>query len=62
MERKKKSFKTPKPRHGWAINPRTRVKPSQKNYLRKASKKAEKNWVDAFFDWNREELKKSTGL
>ncbi|MFA5159270.1 MAG: hypothetical protein WC484_02055 [Candidatus Omnitrophota bacterium] len=43
---KKKPSKIPKPRHGWAINPKTRVKPSQKSYYRKA----EKHWVDELFD------------
>jgi len=45
---KKKSF--PKPRHVWAINPKTRVKPSEKNYRRKTGKKVEKHWVDELFD------------
>lgn len=45
---KKKSL--PKPRHGWAINPRTRVTPSKKHYARKGTKKVEKNWVDELFD------------
>jgi hypothetical protein len=47
---KKKPLKTPKPRHGWAINPKTRVKPSEKNYHRKTAKKVEKHWVDELFD------------
>ena len=47
---KKKLSKMPKPRHGWAINPKTRVKPSRKNYHRKTAKKAEKHWVDELFD------------
>ena len=38
------------PRHGWAINPKTRVKPSKKTYRRKTAKKAEKSWVDELFD------------
>ncbi len=50
MKRKKKTLKMPKPRHGWAINPKTRVKPSKKNYYRKAAKKAAKDWVDELFD------------
>jgi hypothetical protein len=47
---KKKLSKMPKPRHGWAINPKTRVKPSKKSYHRKTAKKAEKHWVDELFD------------
>jgi len=47
---KKKPSKMPKPRHGWAINPKTRVKSSKKSYFRKALKKAEKHWVDELFD------------
>jgi hypothetical protein len=47
---KKKPLKMPKPRHGWAINPKTRVKPSKKSYHRKTAKKAEKHWVDELFD------------
>jgi hypothetical protein len=47
---KKKLSKMPKPRHGWAINPKTRVTPSKKNYHRKTAKKAEKHWVDELFD------------
>jgi hypothetical protein len=48
MKKKKKGM--PKPRHGWAINPKTRIKPSQKNYRRKISKRIEKDWVDELFD------------
>jgi hypothetical protein len=48
--KKKKLPKMPKLRHGWAINPKTRVTPSKKSYRRKVSKKAEKNWVDELFD------------
>ncbi|MBI4711226.1 MAG: hypothetical protein HY767_02030 [Candidatus Omnitrophica bacterium] len=47
---KKKPSKTPKVRHGWAINPKTRVKPSKKSYHRKIEKKTEKHWVDELFD------------
>jgi hypothetical protein len=47
---KKKSSKMPKPRHVWAINPKTRVKSSKKNYRRKAAKKVEKHWMDELFD------------
>jgi hypothetical protein len=42
--KKKKPAKDPKPRHVWAINPKTRVKPSKKNYNRKALKKTEEDW------------------
>ena len=48
--KKKASSKMPKVRHGWAINPKTRVKPSKKTYRRKTAKKAGKNWVDELFD------------
>ena len=48
---KKKSIKMPKPRHGWAINPKTRVKPSTKQRCRmKIAGKIEKNWVEELFD------------
>lgn len=47
---KKKPFKIPKARHGWAINPKTRVVPSKKNDPRKTAKKGEKDWVDELFD------------
>jgi len=47
---KKKISGMPKLRHGWAINTRTRVKPSRKTYHRKTVKKAEKNWVDELLD------------
>jgi len=47
---KKKPLKMPKPRHGWAINPETRVRPSKKTYRRKTAKKEEKSWVDELFD------------
>jgi hypothetical protein len=47
---KKKPLKMPKPRRGWAINPKTRVKPSGKSYRRKTAKRGEKNWVDELFD------------
>jgi hypothetical protein len=50
MKKKKSPLKTPKVRHGWAINPKTRVKPSKKTYRRKTAKKAETNWVDELFD------------
>ena len=48
--KKKTLLKMPKPRHGWAINPKTRVKPSEKAYHRKTTKKTEKHWVDELFD------------
>jgi hypothetical protein len=50
MKKRKKALKTPKVRHGWAINPKTRVKPSTKTYRRKTAKKTEKHWVDELFD------------
>ena len=43
---KKKKAPLPKPRHGWAINPKTRVKPSEKTYKRSEEKKKEKSWTD----------------
>ena len=39
----------PKLRHAWAINPKTRVKPSKKNCPRETAKKIEKNWMDELF-------------
>ena len=36
----------PKPRRSWKINPKTRVKPSNKTYSRPGEKKKEKTWVD----------------
>ncbi len=50
MKRKKTTLKMTKPRHGWAINPKTRIKPSKKSYCRKAAQKAAKDWVDELFD------------
>ena len=50
MKNRKKPSKTPKVRHGWAINPKTRVTPSKKNYQRETAKKVEKDWVDELFD------------
>jgi hypothetical protein len=48
---KKKNPRTPRLRHGWAINPKTRIKLSKKNRQRDvATKKAEKDWVDELFD------------
>ncbi len=47
---KKRPTKTPKPRHVWAINPKTRVTPSKKHALPKRDKKIQKNWVDELFD------------
>ena len=46
----KKKKEMPKPRHGWAINPKTRVTPSKKSYHRETAKKGEKDWVDELFD------------
>lgn len=40
----------PKPRHAWKINPKTRVKDSEKKYSRTKAKKPEKDWVDEIFD------------
>ncbi|MBN1689119.1 MAG: hypothetical protein JW893_08470 [Candidatus Omnitrophica bacterium] len=48
MPKKKRKSKTPKPRHTWAINPKSRVKPSGKAYQREKGKK--KTWVDEI-DW-----------
>ncbi|MEI7750671.1 MAG: hypothetical protein WCJ71_01155 [Candidatus Omnitrophota bacterium] len=48
--RKKKPSKMPKPRHVWAINPKTRVAPSKKSFRGKTAQKKEKNWVDELFD------------
>lgn len=45
---KKKKKEMPKPRHGWAINPKTRIKSSEKTYRRKTAKRAEKLWADEF--------------
>lgn len=39
MSRRKKKKPLPKPRHVWGINPKTRVKPSDKGYRRPAEKK-----------------------
>jgi hypothetical protein len=47
---KKKIPAMPKLRHGWAINPKTRVTPSQKTYRRKTVKRAEKRWADELLD------------
>ncbi|HOW58677.1 MAG TPA: hypothetical protein PLO78_03000 [Candidatus Omnitrophota bacterium] len=47
---KKKSAKMPAPRHTWAINPKTRVTSSKKQYARTRAKKIEKSWVDELFD------------
>ena len=45
-KKKKKPAEMPKPRHGWAINPKTRVKPSEKVYKRSESKKKARTWID----------------
>ena len=42
----KKKPKLPKPRGVWEINPKTRVKPSEKIYKRSEEKKKKKTWVD----------------
>jgi hypothetical protein len=42
----KKTVKIPKPRHAWAINPKTRVKKSAKKYSRSKAKQIEKDWAD----------------
>lgn len=47
---KKKPGEMPKPRHGWAINPKTRVKDSAKKYARSRFREGEKNWEGEFFD------------
>ena len=47
---KKKSPGAPKPRHVWAINPKTRVAPSKKHTPSKKAKGTPKNWVDELFD------------
>jgi len=46
---KKKSVKTPRPHHVWAINPKTRVTPSRKNDSKK-DQALRKHWVDELFD------------
>ena len=43
---KKKKPSLPKPRHVWKINPKTRVKASDKSYKRSGEKKKEKSWLD----------------
>ena len=43
---KNKKKAAPRPRHVWAINPKSRVKPSGKKYKRPAEKKIEKSWTD----------------
>lgn len=47
---RKKTAKVPKPRHVWAINPKTRVTPSKKRVVSRKDKKIKKNWVDELFD------------
>jgi hypothetical protein len=47
---KKKPLKVPKLRHGWAINPKTRVTPSKKSRRREEIERNKKNWVDELFD------------
>mgnify|MGYP001564342851 CR=1 FL=1 len=43
---RKKKPSAPKPRHVWRINPKTRVKKSEKSYKRGREKKREKSWLD----------------
>lgn len=50
MPKKKTSARTPKPRHVWAINPKTRVTPSRKKAVPQKSKMDLKSWVDELFD------------
>jgi len=47
---KKKKPSPPKLRHVWEINPKTRVKASDKAYKRSEEKKKKKTWVDEI-DW-----------
>ena len=46
---KKKKKALPKPRHVWGINPKTRVKPSDKSYKRSEEKKKKKSWLDDLY-------------
>ena len=46
---KKAKKKLPKPRHAWAINPKTRVKASAKKYSRAKIKRIEKKWEEDLF-------------
>lgn len=50
MKGKKESAKRPKPRHVWAINPKTRVKESRKRYNRRKARKVERGWKEDFSD------------
>ncbi len=43
--KKKRKALPPKVRRSWGINPKTRVKPSKKEYDRAEEKKKEKNWT-----------------
>ena len=43
---KKKKPSVPKPRGVWKINPKTRVKPSEKVYDRARARRKEPTWVD----------------
>lgn len=44
--KKKRKRNLPKVRRSWGINPKTRVKPSLKEYDRAAEKKKEKKWPE----------------
>jgi hypothetical protein len=44
MKKKKRKNPLPKVRRSWGINPKTRVKPSKKEYNRTEEKKKEKDW------------------
>ncbi len=46
MTKSKKKSGMPKPRNVWEINPKTRVKPSEKVYKRQAEKKKAKSWIE----------------
>jgi hypothetical protein len=46
MPKRKKKKALPKLRHGWAINPKTRVEPSIKAYKRSAEKKKAKKALE----------------
>ncbi|MBI3316658.1 MAG: hypothetical protein HYZ85_01460 [Candidatus Omnitrophica bacterium] len=44
MKKRKKKRTLPKPRHVWRINPKSRVKDSDKSYKRHREKRKEKSW------------------
>ena len=50
LMKKSKKKPLPKPRHVWAINPKSRITPSKKAYARPCSKKAEKHWEKELLD------------